>query len=271
MNNIRSSFTDGMSVMWANVMSFVPKFLVFVAVLIVGYVIARVLARLFDALLAKLHFDELVERGGIKRVLDRSGYHARTLLAKLLFYTICLFTLQFAFGVFGPNPVSDLLTRVIAYLPSIFVAAIIIVVASAIAKGVRDILGASLGGFSAGPVIARLAATLIVIVGVFAALNQLGIAPTIVNGLFYAGLAIIAGSAIIAIGGGGIQPMRSRWERALSRMEAEAPKLRGQAQQTSAVAQAKAQEWTHRAEEFAVRSQDENRGQGQPELRPYDG
>ena len=223
MDNVRASFTDGMSVMWANVMTFVPKFLVFLVVLIAGYFIARVLARLFNALLEKLHFDNLVERGGVKRVLDKSGYDASDVLAKLLFYTIVLFTLQFAFGVFGPNPISDLLTRIIAYIPNLFVAAIIVVIASAIAKGVRDIMNISLGGVAYGRMLARFAAVAIMVVGIFAALNQLGIAPAIVTGLFYAILAVVAGSAIIAIGGGGIVPMRARWERMLGRVEAEAP------------------------------------------------
>ena len=222
MDNVRASFTDGMSVMWANVMTFVPKFLVFLVVLIAGYFIARVLARLFNALLEKLHFDNLVERGGVKRVLDKSGYDASDVLAKLLFYTIVLFTLQFAFGVFGPNPISDLLTRIIAYIPNLFVAAIIVVIASAIAKGVRDIMNISLGGVAYGRMLARFAAVAIMVVGIFAALNQLGIAPAIVTGLFYAILAVVAGSAIIAIGGGGIVPMRARWERLLGRGEGEA-------------------------------------------------
>jgi len=59
---------------------------------------------------------------------------------------------------------------------------------------------------------------------VFAALNQLQIAPTIVNGLFYAALAIVAGSAIIAIGLGGVEPMRQRWQRVLDRYDEEKPR-----------------------------------------------
>src|SRR5262245_18054130 len=106
-------------------------------------------------------------------------------MAKLLFYGLLLFVLQFAFGIFGPNPISNLLTQIIAYIPNILVAAIIIVVAAAVAKGVSDILGISLGGLSYGRWVAKLAATAIIIIGVFAALDQLGIAPTIVNGLFY--------------------------------------------------------------------------------------
>ncbi len=73
----------------------------------------------------------------------------------------------------------------------------------------------------------------ILAVGVFAALNQIEIAPAIVNGLFYAFLAVIAGSAIIAIGGGGIQPMQQKWQQALSRVEQRAPAIKSEAANTS--------------------------------------
>jgi hypothetical protein len=88
---------------------------------------------------------------------------------------------------------------------------------------------AGLGGLRYGKTLGTIASAAVLFIGVFAALNQLNIAPEIVNGLFYATLAVVAGSAIIAIGGGGIVPMRARWERALGRMEQEAPRLKQQA------------------------------------------
>ena len=251
MNDFKANIMNGASVAWANTITFVPKFLVFLAIVIGGYFLAKFLARLFNGLLERLKFDNLVERGGVKRVLAKSGYDASDLLAKLLFYTFFLFVLQFAFGIFGPNPISDLLTRIIAYIPSIFVAAIIIIVATAIAKGVKDILGVSLGGLNYGQMLAKVAAAVIIAIGIFAALDQLGIAPNIVRGIFYAGLAIVAGSAIVAIGGGGIQPMRARWERALGRMEAQAPELKSHIARTGTVAEQKAEDWANQAQQRA--------------------
>ncbi len=130
-----------------------------------------------------------------------------------------------AFGVFGSNPISDLLEGVIAYLPKVIAAILIIVIASAIAAAVRELIDASLGGLSYGPALANGVGIAIVVVGVFAALNQLQIAPAIVTGLFYAVLAIVVGAAVIAIGGGGIVPMRARWENALAKYDAEKPRL----------------------------------------------
>ena len=267
MENVKNSIVGGMSLAWANIVTFVPKFVVFLAIVIGGYFLAKFLARLFDGLLERLKFDNLVERGGVKRILAKSGYDASDLLAKLLFYALFLFVLQFAFGIFGPNPISDLLTRIIAYIPSIFVAAIIIIVATAIAKGVKDILSASLGGLNYGPMLAKLAAAAIIVLGIFAALDQLGIAPNIVRGMFYAVLAVVAGSAIVAIGGGGIRPMQGRWERALGRIESETPVLKAKAEQTATVAQQKTGEWVQGAEGWASEAQ--KRAQS-ADLRPHE-
>jgi hypothetical protein len=165
----------------------------------------------------------------VKVALERSRYDASSLLAKILFYAAMLFVLQLAFGVFGPNPISDIIHAVIGFLPRLFVAILIIIVASAIAAGVKDLLSAAMGGLSYGSMLATLASVAIIGIGVFAALSELQIATPIVNGLFYALLAIIAGSAIVAIGGSGIGPMRRVWERALSRVEEEAPRIRGEA------------------------------------------
>ncbi len=69
--------------------------------------------------------------------MAQSQYDASSLLAKVVFYVIFLFVLQLAFGMFGPNPVSELITGVVAYLPNVFAAILIIVVGAAIAAGVK--------------------------------------------------------------------------------------------------------------------------------------
>ncbi len=216
---------DALERAWENTLEVLPKVALFLLILIVGWIIAKAVARVLETLLEKVGFDGWVERGGIKRALAKSEYDASDLLAKIVFYGLFLIVLQLAFGVFGDNPVSDLIDGLVAYLPNVFVAILIIVIAAYIAAAVRDITRSSLGALSYGETLATLAYVAILVVGIFAALDQLEIAPAIVNGLFYAILAIVAGSLIIAIGGGGIQPMRSRWEAWLSKAEEEAPRI----------------------------------------------
>jgi hypothetical protein len=214
---------------WNSIAVLVPKLLGFLLILVIGYVVAKALARLTDTVLERVGFDGWVERGSLREMFERSRFDPSGLLGMLVFWAVFLIVLQLAFGVFGPNPVSDLLAGIIAYLPNVLVAVIIIVIASALAKVVTDILASTLGGVSGGTWMARGAGSAILIVGIFAALNQLEIAPAIVNGLFYALLAIIVGSAIVAIGGGGIRTMQRYWERASGRLEATGEEIKRQA------------------------------------------
>jgi hypothetical protein len=223
-------FTDGLGDAWSSVAEFLPKLVGFFLILIVGYFVAKAIAKIVDKVLERVGFDRAVERGGVGRALARSRYDASSLLGKVVFYALFLFVLQLAFGVFGPNPISDLIHGVIAYLPNVFVAILIIVIGAAIAAGVKEIVEASLGGLSYGRAVALGASASVLVVAAFAALDQLQIAPRIVTGLFYALLAILVGSAIVAIGGGGIWTMRSYWERMSARADQEASRVRARAQ-----------------------------------------
>jgi hypothetical protein len=222
-------FSQGLTNAWNHIIIFVPKFLGFLVILVIGYFVAKVIAKILDRILERVGFDRVVERGGVKAALAKSKYDASDILSKIVFYALMLFVLQLAFGVFGPNPISDLIKGVIAYLPRIFVAIVIVIVAAAIGSALREILGSMLGGLSYGRILATGAFVAILAIGIFAALDELQIAPAIVNGLFYAILAIIAGAAIVSIGGGGVMPMRRVWERSLARIETEAPRIRAQA------------------------------------------
>ena len=221
-----NNVSGGLERAWAATVLFVPNFLAFLLILIAGYFISTFLGKLVGKALARVGFDKAVERSGIKKALEASGYHPSEILGKIAFYTTFLFVLELAFGVFGANPISELLTRVIAFLPNVFVAIVIVVLSASIAAAVKDVVRATLGGLSYGRMLANFAGGAIILVGVFAALNQLSIAPEIVNGLFYAILAIIVGISVVAIGGAGIVPMRARWEAGLNALEREVPKAK---------------------------------------------
>ena len=219
------NFGTGVSSAWSNVATFIPKFVVFLIIVIVGYLIAKAIAKILSAVLARAGFDRLVERGGVNRALARSQYDASGILAKIVFYAIMLFVLSTAFGVFGSNPVSSYLHAVIAYLPLLFVAIIILVITAAIAAGAKTLIQNSLSGLSYARTLGNLASGFILAIGIIAALDQLHIAQNVVNAILYAVLAALAGIAIVAVGGGGIKTMSQRWEAAAARYDAEKPRI----------------------------------------------
>lgn len=214
-----------------DVVSFVPKLLLAAIILVAGYFIAKALEKLLVTVLEKVGFDRAVERGGIRKLLSGSQYDASQVLAKIVFYAVMLFVLSTAFGVFGQNPISAYLAAIIGYLPKVFVAILILVIAAAIAAAVRLVVQNALGSLSYARTLAGAASAVVLALGVIAALNQLEIAQNVVNAVLYAVLVAVVGVVVVAVGGGGIVPMRQRWENALTKVEAEAPQMRREAQQ----------------------------------------
>ena len=230
-------FQGGLTSAWSNVITFVPKLAAALLIILVGYLLAKVIACVLNKILERVGFDRAVERGGLKQALARSKYDPSDIIAKLAFWLIFLVSLQIAFGVFGPNPISDLLQGLIAYLPKVLVAIVIIVVSAAAAKAATDLLSNLLSSVSGGQVIAKGAGIAVLVFGAFAALDQLQTAPRIVTGLWYAILAAVVGSVIVAVGGGGIATMQHYWERTASQAEQRAPQLRQQVQQSAAASE----------------------------------
>jgi hypothetical protein len=203
------------------VASALPKILVFLAVLVIGWLVARLLARVADVLLRRMRFDRFVERGVVGQALARSHTDATTLISKIVFYALLLVTLQMAFGVFGTNPVSSMLDGVVAWLPRAIAAIIILVIASAIAKVVKDLIAGAIGGLSYGPLLANITSVIIIALGAIAALNQAGIAAGVTQPVLYTVLLTAGAVVAIGVGGGLIRPMQDRWERMLTAAERE--------------------------------------------------
>ncbi|WP_375399719.1 hypothetical protein [uncultured Amnibacterium sp.] len=241
----------------AIVIAFVPKLLLALVILIVGLIVARVISRALAKLLERVGFDRLVERGGIAKALAGSKLDPSDIIAKILYYGLVLFVLQFAFGVFGPNPISTLLGTIIAFLPKVIVAIIIVIIAAAIATAAKTLIQGTLGGLSYGKVLANAASIFIIFLGVIAALNQVDIAVTVTTPILIAILATVGGVIVVGAGGGLIKPMQQRWETYLSRAEAEAPRAKSAAQSAPSIAE-QAAEAKNRAQSAAGSSPSQN-------------
>ena len=189
-----TSAKDSLLAGLTSVITFVPKLIAFLLILVIGLLIAKAISKAVGKILQRVGFDRAVERGGIKKALAKSEYDAATIVGRIIYYALMLFVLQLAFGVFGPNPISDLLTRIIAFIPALIVAIIIVVVAAAIAAAVKTLIEGTLGGLSYGKTLANIASLFILFLGVVAALNQIGVATTVTTPLLITILATMAAS-----------------------------------------------------------------------------
>jgi cell shape-determining protein MreD len=253
----------GVSSAWTAVATFVPKLVAFLVIFLIGWVIARVLGKVVGRLLNKVGFDRVVERGGLKQILDRGSYQASEVIAKVVYYAILLIALEVAFGVFGPNPISDILTSVVAWLPRLIVAMVIIVIVGAIARVVKGLVGGALSGLSYGSMLGTIAAVFIWGLGVIAALNQIGIATAVTTPVLITVLATLGGVVVVGLGGGLIRPMQQRWESWINRAEEQLPGARAHTE-----AYQRGREDAQRAGDDRMRSMDQQ-GMGQQGMGQY--
>ena len=216
------NFSQGVTDAWSAVARFIPKFVGFLVILVIGWFIARLLAHALEVVLRKAGFERMAERGGISRALANSKYDTTGLICKVVYYALLLVTLQLAIGVFGNNPVSTMINGVVAWLPRGLVALAIVVVAAFIARVVRELVGAALSSLSYGRTLATIASVFVLGIGIIAALGQAGIATTITGPILVAVLAAIVGVVVVGVGGGLVMPMRQRWERILDGAERDA-------------------------------------------------
>lgn len=201
------------------------QLIVFLVILLIGWLIAKGVVKALTFLLNKIGFQRVLDRSGLTKLLAPTGISAIDLLLKLIYYFILLITLQLALGAFGQdNPVSQIVNDIVAFIPSALVAVVIVIVVSAIANVVGDLLRPVLSRFSFGPLLTRIVVIAIIALGVIAALNQIGVAVTVTMPILIAVLAAIVGVVVVGVGGGLIKPMQSRWEGWLGALSHEAAK-----------------------------------------------
>ena len=213
----------------STLINFIPSLLGFLLVLLIGYLIAKGLSKLVGMALSKIGFGNLLQKAGLANVASRMNFDVGALIVKLVYYFVLLIALQFAFTAFGPNPVEQLLTDIIIFLPRLIVALILVIVAAWIARFVKDIVVSALSGRQFAPMLGNITYAVILALGVIAAVNQIGVATSITQPVLIAVLATASGILIVGVGGGLIQPMRSRWEDGLQSLQSqlEAPPAAG--------------------------------------------
>ncbi|WP_086789564.1 mechanosensitive ion channel family protein, partial [Crossiella equi] len=170
----------GLAEAWSLVATFVPKLFGFLLILLIGWLVAKALSKVVRLVLTKAGFNKLADKAGVGPMLASQRIDAADVIVKLVYYFVLLIALQLSFGVFGAgNAVSQLLSDIIAYLPRIVVAIVLLLVSAAIARVVRDLVGGAVGARPFTPLLRGITYGFILALGVIAALNQLGIATTV--------------------------------------------------------------------------------------------
>ncbi len=218
--NIITAVITSFQAALALLFEFVPRLLGFLVILLIGWIVASALARAITFLLRKIGFDRIGDRIGLSRLLTQANLKtdAADVLGKLVYWFVFLIFLVPAVNALGLTTVSDLLGRVIGYLPNVFVAILVLFLGTLAATFVADIVrGASASARIGSPnLFSNIARYAILGFVAIVALEQLGIATSLLNILFTAIVGAAALAAGLAFGLGGQDAAHKYLDRAES-------------------------------------------------------
>lgn len=179
---------------WVAVVEFLPRILVAGLVLIVGIVFAHMIEQGVKRLATLLRLEDLVEPVGVDRWGDRFGLRVSIggTLAWLLKWSMLVLTLLVIADLLRWTQLTEFLSLVTHYLPTLLISLVIVLVGLAGATFVQGIKGVGL-----------VLKWVILIFTLMAALIQLGIAESLINTLFIGIIAMLSLAGGLSFGLGG--------------------------------------------------------------------
>ncbi len=197
--SIRSSIDQGFDVFFA----WLPRAVGFLAVLLIGYLIAKLVGALVYKASHRAGLDRAVHQGTGGTMIQRAVPAPSRLLGRIAFWVLFLGAVSIAVSVLGIAALTTLVGAVWAYLPNVLAALLIFLVAGAIATAVVALVQRTMGDTALGKIVATVVPILVMTIATFMILEQLKIAHDIVVTTYTLLLGAVALGCALAFGLGG--------------------------------------------------------------------
>jgi hypothetical protein len=196
---------DQLNLGLAEIGAFFPRLAAAIGILMIGFLLAKAVERATDFIFHRVGFDRWMREGGVTEALERAGttLDPSSVLAKLVFWTVMLLVIIIAANALGVQAVMGLFSEMLAYVPHVFAAVIVLVLGLLLGEFVKDLVLASAGALAAAPILARAGKAAVILLAVFMALEQLEVAQDVLLVFFIAMVGAAALAAGIAFGLGG--------------------------------------------------------------------
>lgn len=193
---------------WFGVVDFAPKLILAVVVFIIGWLVAELIKRGIVHLFEALKVDKLLSQTGLEKVIERAGYklNAGLFIGWLVKWFLIIAFLIPSLEIIGLTQVNGFLTNdVLGFLPQVFVAALVLLVASVVADLLEKVVvgSARAANIQSAKMLGTVARWSVWVFAILAALWHLGIAGRLIETLFVGFVAMLALAGGLAFGLGG--------------------------------------------------------------------
>jgi hypothetical protein len=167
-------------------------------ILLTGYFLARQVQRWADDTLKRLDFNKVAHAGGLDEVVERTGSRLDPVraLARLIFWLVMFVVILLASTALGLESINQMFGMMLAFIPTLIAAIVIVILGMVLGEFVRGLILASAGNVAGVPTLAKLAKGAVLMIALFMALQQVGVAEEIVTSAF----TLIVGAVALAAG-----------------------------------------------------------------------
>ena len=190
------------------VISFVPTLIVAILVILLGWIVAVALAKVVEQVVKSIKLDKVLTSAGLDTVVAKTGFKldSGAFLGSLVkWFTVVVFLIT-TFDILGLTQVNNFLSGVVvAYIPQVIAAVLILLIAVVIADALQRTVVASAraADLSAANFLGSITKWSIWIFAVLAALVQLGIGSIFIQTLFTGVVVALSIAFGLAFGLGG--------------------------------------------------------------------
>ena len=193
--------------LWQGFLNFIPVLIGAILIFVIGWFIAIGIGKLIAEILTRIKFNQLFEKAGWGEALEKAGLkvNAAEFVGVIVKWVLVIVFLLAAVEILGFVEFAGFLKSVLAYLPNVIVAVLILVVTVIVVDIVEKIVRAAVEGVKVGygHLVSAIIKWSIWIFAVLAILHQLGIAKPFMETLFTGFVAMLVISLGISFGLGG--------------------------------------------------------------------
>ncbi len=189
------------------VINLVPSVLAMIGVLVIGYIVARLLARGTDALGQRIGLDGAAERSGLAASMKKVGIERglSAIVAQLVFWLLmCVFVVA-AFNLLNLPSLSAATQKLVDYIPKLLAATTVVLIGLLIASFLRGVIATTADriGISYADRLASGAYYILSLMTFIAAFEQLEIQFALLNQLILIAFGAMALGIGLSVGLGG--------------------------------------------------------------------
>ncbi len=197
-DRLADSFSGRLEHSFTLIAEFVPALFGALVILFAGYLLAKLIEKGSHRLLRRMHFNEVLDRGGVLEAVARSGtpVNPTRVVAAFLFWGVMFSVLLVAANAIGLESLAGVFSELLSYIPGIIAALVVVIVGIVLGGFVEGLLRAAAGAVHGAAALARVGRWSVIVLAVFMALQEIGVATNIVTIAF----GILFGAVALALG-----------------------------------------------------------------------